>query len=392
GLFLYDHLSTRTTLPGSESVRLNGQSPLKSCFKQGFEYSDAWVDDARLVVLNAMALKERGGTVLTRTRAVSAVRDGEVWHIHLKDQLSGEERVVQARALVNAAGPWVTEFIHGRLNKQSSHNVRLIKGSHIIVPALYHENRAYILQNDDQRIVFVIPYMEQFSLIGTTDVEYTGDPASVHCSQEERRYLCRVVNQHFKKDISVEDIVWDYSGVRPLCEDESSDPRAVTRDYTFEIEDDQGKAPLLSIFGGKLTTYRKLAEHAMNRLACYFPEAGEAWTSHNRLPGAEIPARCIQQLKSHYPWLPEALAGRYCHSYGSLSYRILSNADSIEGLGRCFGAGLYQAEVDYLLRYEWVMEEEDLLWRRTKLGLFLTEPEKKELGSYIKQRLAFILD
>ena len=387
GLFLYDHLSSRTTLPGCRGVRFDTQSPLKSAFVRGFEYSDAWVDDARLVVLNAVSLRERGGQVYVRTKACSAIRVDGRWRIKLQDQITGREFVVTAKALVNAAGPWVTDFIKGGVEQETPRSVRLIKGSHIVVPRLHDEKRAYILQNDDQRIVFVIPYLDQFSLIGTTDVEYQGNPLDASCSEEEKQYLCAVVNRHYRKQISEEDIIWSYSGVRPLCEDESSDPQAVTRDYTFAVDDIQGKAPLLSIFGGKLTTYRKLAEHAMEGLVQYFPDIGSAWTASSRLPGAQDVGQCVEQLKNHYHWLPDEIIQRFSVCYGSLSYRILAQSESLSQLGEYFGGGLYQAEVDYLIRDEWVRTCEDLLWRRTKLGLFLDQAEQEKLSVYIAHNL-----
>ena len=383
GLFLYDHLSTRSTLQGCEAIRFNADSPLKSSFNRGFEYSDAWVDDARLVVLNAMDLRERGGDVFTRIKAVAGYREKGIWHVELVDQLTGTEWKIRTRSLVNAAGPWVTRFIESNLKQNTPRKVRLIKGSHIILPGIHQENRAYILQNDDQRIVFVIPWLDQFSLVGTTDVEYHGDPNSVCCSDEEKEYLCRVVNQHFKHQVSTEDIVWSYAGVRPLCEDESSDPQAVTRDYTFEMEDEAGRAPLLSVFGGKLTTYRKLAEHAMNQLSNYFPQAGEAWTRTNRLPGAQSFRDCRDQLALRYPWLPEEMVQRFCRCYGSLSFRLLSQAGSVEDLGRHFGSDLYQAEVDYLIGNEWALSVEDIIWRRSKLGIYLDSGTQETLSAYL---------
>ena len=393
GLFLYDHLSTRTTLPGCESVRFDSRSPLKNSFSKGFEYSDGWVDDARLVVLNAMSLRERGGEVFVRTKASSAIRVDGHWCVVLQDQITGKERKVIAKVLVNAAGPWVADFIKGGLQQKTPRHIRLIKGSHIVVPRLHDEDKAYILQNDDQRIVFVIPYLDQFSLIGTTDVEYQGNPLEASCSEEEKQYLCSIVNEHFQKQVSVEDIIWTYAGVRPLCEDESSDPQAVTRDYTFEVDeadkmdDAQGKAPLLSIFGGKLTTYRKLAEHAMNSLMQYFPGSSSPWTASSRLPGAQAVTECEAQLRSQYSWLTEKMIKRFSVCYGSLSFRILAQSESLSQLGENFGEELYQAEVDYLIRDEWVRTAEDLLWRRTKLGLFLDEHEKERLSTYIEHKL-----
>ncbi|OED41975.1 glycerol-3-phosphate dehydrogenase [Endozoicomonas sp. (ex Bugula neritina AB1)] len=385
GLFLYDHLSSRTTLPGCKNVQFDERSPLISSFNRGFEYSDAWVDDARLVVLNAISLRERGGDVFVRTKACSAIRENGYWRVVLQNQITGEERTITARVLVNATGPWVTDFIKDGVQQKSSRRIRLIKGSHIVVRKLHDEDRAYILQNDDQRIVFVIPYLDQFSLIGTTDVEYKGDPSEVGCSEQEIEYLCAVVNRHYQKKINSEDIIWTYSGVRPLCEDESSDPQAVTRDYTFEVDDAEGEAPLLSIFGGKLTTYRKLAEHAMDSIAGYFSEIGSAWTASSRLPGAQDVGQCATQLKQQYDWLPDSLIQRFSTCYGSLAFHILAQCESVSDMGEYFGGGLYQVEVDYLIRDEWVHTVEDLIWRRSKLGLFLNEVEQKKLSVYISQ-------
>ena len=387
GLFLYDHLSARSTLPGCQSVDFNNLSPLKTNFKKGFEYSDAWVDDARLVVLNAVSLRERGGDVFSQTKACAAQRKDGLWSIELRDQLTGMKREVSAKALVNATGPWVTRFIQEGLQEKSPRKVRLIKGSHIVVAKIHDEDRAYILQNDDQRIIFVIPYLGEFSLIGTTDVEYNGNPLTVRCSDEEKTYLCRVVNQHFKAQVHPEDIVWSYSGVRPLCEDESSDPQAVTRDYTFDLSDVSGKTPLLSIFGGKLTTYRKLAEHAVDKLASYFPETGSAWTAGSRLPGAQPVKQCRAQLKAQYPWLKNDICWRFCRCYGSLSFLILAQVKSIDDLGEYFGAGLYQVEVDYLMSNEWACSVDDIVWRRSKLGIYLDQSELDNLGAYIQTRL-----
>ena len=382
GLFLYDHLSKRNSLKGSRRIAVSADSPLKDHFKTVFEYSDAWVDDARLVLLNAQGVREHGGTIRTRTKVVSAARVNGVWQIELADQLTGKTTQVTARALVNAAGPWVTQML-AKLPSTTDKKMRLVKGSHIVVPQVYQGRQAYILQNSDKRVVFVIPYLDRYSLIGTTEVEYSGDPAGTTCSVDEREYLCQVVNNHFKKSVSVADIVWDYSGVRPLIEDEASDARTVTRDYAFALEDDSGQTPLISVFGGKLTTYRRLAEHILERLGPYFPEAGGCWTGNSQLPGAQQADRCLADVQQRYPWLPQAIAVRYVHSYGALTHQLLAGKASIDELGIDFGAGLYQHEVDYLIRNEWVMQADDLLWRRSKLGLFLGSEETARLADYI---------
>lgn len=390
GLFLYDHLSSRVSLKGSESITFNENSPLLPEFKKGFEYSDGWIDDARLVVLNAMELQRLQGQVLTRTEAVSAKRESNCWKVSLKDNVTGRCWTIRCKALVNAGGPWVQTFLESGLKQQSPRTIRLIKGSHIIVPKLHNESRAYILQNQDGRITFVIPWLDHFSLIGTTDIEYTGNPNCVSCSEEEKNYLCEVVNQHFHKTITVKDIVWSYAGVRPLCEDESSSPQAITRDYTIELQDSGNGVPLLSVFGGKLTTYRKLAEAAVVKLSDYFPGITAPWTAENVLPGGEgfeSIALFSRQLLISYSWLSDTLAVRYSRQYGSLSFRLLENVQCIDDMGQHFGADLYAVEVDYLIMNEWAYQLDDIIWRRSKLGIFLTRAEKGLLNDYLEYRL-----
>jgi len=386
GLFLYDHLAKRNTLKGSHSIRFTKGSPLVPEIRKGFEYSDAWVDDARLVVLNAIAARDKGARILTRTRCVHAERrathNAPLWDVTLENQLTGERQTVSAKALVNAAGPWVTQFFDAALETPPPKQIRLVKGSHIIVPRIYSDPEAYILQNTDNRIVFVLPYEGQFSLIGTTDVEYQGDPASASISKDETEYLIKVVNAHFKAKIQAEDIVASYAGVRPLLEDEANSPAAVTRDYTIELEQPLEQAPLLSVFGGKITTYRKLAEAAVDRLADCFPQMSEHWTASVRLPGGDFDrqANLCQTLQQQYPWLPSQIVKRYVRSYGTLSHQILAGCDSLEQLGEHFGAGLYQREVEYLIRDEWALDLKDILWRRTKLGLSLSSEQRARLA------------
>ncbi|MGI9276772.1 MAG: glycerol-3-phosphate dehydrogenase [Endozoicomonas sp.] len=394
GLFLYDHLSLRKSLQPSSSVHFGNDSPLHPVFRKGFEYSDAWVDDARLVVLNALELQRRNGEVRTRTRAVNAAREDSVWRLSLFDEITGEESVVYSRALVNATGPWVKSFFESGLKRESPRGVRLIKGSHVVVPRIHSEERAYILQNEDNRIVFVIPWLEDYSMIGTTDVEYPGNPSETACSEEEKKYLCDVVNEYFKQQISPEDIVWSFAGVRPLCEDESESAQAVTRDYTIEIENEQGQAPLLSVFGGKLTTYRKLGEAAVNRLAEYFPNAGAAWTRDNVLPGGEgfsASEGFVAQLRKTYHWLPEKLVRRFSQNYGGFAFRLLDTAGSMEDMGEHFGGGLYAIEVDYLICKEWAYSVEDLLWRRSKLGLSIDAEGVRKLERYLARALPVLV-
>jgi glycerol-3-phosphate dehydrogenase len=386
GLFLYDHLGKREKLPGSHSLRFDSDSPLKSEMTHGFEYSDCWVDDARLVVLNAMAAREKGAHVHTHTRCVSARRSKGLWHVHL-ERADGSLYSVRARTLVNAAGPWVARFIKDDLKQKSPYGIRLIQGSHIVVPRLHDGEHAYILQNEDRRIVFAIPYLERFTLIGTTDREYQGDPAKVAITEEEIDYLLQVINAHFKQPLTRADVLHTYAGVRPLCDDESDEPSAITRDYTLALSAGAGEPPLLSVFGGKLTTYRKLAESALAQLATYFPKLGPSWTATNPLPGGEgMSSReaLVEALRAQHSWLPANLARRWAVTYGSRSWRLLEGAQSLEDLGERIGADLHAREVDYLCNEEWAQDAADILWRRTKLGLFLGPAEQERLARYLQ--------
>jgi glycerol-3-phosphate dehydrogenase len=387
GLFLYDNLGRgRRTLPGSRRVNLKHHEsgpPLRDEFHTGFVYSDAWVQDARMVVLNAMDAMERGATIYTRTRCVSASRDADGWTVEL-EFAHGQRSTVRAKALVNATGPWAVQFLDQVAKVGHDHALRLVKGSHIVVPRLFEHEHAYIFQQPDRRIVFAIPYEHDFTLIGTTDVEYRSDPAAPHIDEEETRYLCDAANRYFKRSIAPADVVWSYSGVRPLLDDEQGNASEVTRDYLLEL--DQQGAPLLNVFGGKLTTYRKLAEEAMDRLAPVFPSATDAWTSKGHpLPGGERQdVETLQrELQSAHPWLPEKLVWRLVHSYGGRTMRILGQARSLQDLGEHFGANLYQAEVDYLRAMEWAVEAKDILWRRSKLGLRFNPEQVARLTAYL---------
>ncbi|MQL49138.1 glycerol-3-phosphate dehydrogenase [Photorhabdus khanii] len=389
GLFLYDNLGKRVSLPSSKGLKFGANSVLKPELVRGFEYSDCWVDDARLVVLNAQEVKKHGGEVHTRTKVTRAWREQDGWMVEAEDLRTGKTHTWRAKGLVNATGPWVKEFFDDGLKLKSPYGIRLIKGSHIVVPRVHDEPQAYILQNEDNRIVFVIPWMDEFSIIGTTDVEYKGDPKEVKIDDQEINYLLEVYNNHFKKQISREDIVWTYSGVRPLCDDESDSPQAITRDYTLDIHDEQGKAPLLSIFGGKLTTYRKLAEHAMEKMIQYYPNAGEAWSKNGQLPGGNLEG-CDRDgyarlLRKRYNWLPEGVAVRYARTYGSNSELILQGANNLADLGEFFGQGLYEAELCYLVNNEWVVELDDAIWRRTKLGMWLNEEQKQRIAVWLTE-------
>ncbi|HBD23166.1 MAG TPA: glycerol-3-phosphate dehydrogenase [Oceanospirillaceae bacterium] len=385
GLFLYDNLSKLKTLTGSAGIKFDASSPLVKEIKKGFEYSDAWVDDARLVVLNAVAAKEKGASIHTHTRCVHAERKADLWHITLEDQITGTQQVCKARALVNATGPWVAGFFNDALAEQAPKQIRMVKGSHIVVPKLHDQPEAYILQNEDGRIVFVIPYEEEFSLVGTTDEDYIGAPEKSRISDAEIDYLIAISNSHFKHKISRDDIVHTFSGVRPLIDDDSTDAQTVTRDYSFEVDNPDGAAPLISVFGGKITTYRKLAESLVDKITDFFPNMGGSWTQNAPLPGGEFdgPYQLKLDLRIAFPWLPYSIISRYVRCYGTLSYAILQNANSIDSLGRHFGAGLYEKEVDYLVTQEWARTTDDIIWRRTKLGLFLQADGIKDLASYL---------
>lgn len=390
GLFLYDHLGKREKLPGSRSLRFGADSPLQPAISRGFEYSDCWVDDARLVVLNAIAAREQGAHIHTRTRCLSAQRINGQWLVQL-ERNDGTRFTIHAKALVNAGGPWVAKFIREDLKLDSPYGIRLIQGSHLIVPKLYDGENAFILQNEDQRIVFAIPYMERFTILGTTDREYTGDPSKVTITEAETDYVLKVVNAHFKKQTTRDDIIHTYSGVRPLCNDESDNPSAITRDYTLSLSGSAQEAPLLSVFGGKLTTYRKLAESAMGQLAPYFKQMGGSWTAKATLPGGEdmtTPQALAQAVSQRYGWLPAGLAQRWSITYGSRVWRMLEGVQTLADLGEPLGGGLYAREVDYLRREEWACEAYDILWRRTKLGLFTTADEQANVERYLQQATA----
>ena len=385
GLFLYDNLAKRVTLPASKGLKFSKDSPLVNNITKGFEYSDGWVDDARLVVLNAVAAQDNGATIKTQTKCIKAIRKNDIWLITLKNNLTGETYTVKSKSVVNASGPWVAQLFSQALALKSPQNIRLIKGSHIVVPRIHNEPQAYMLQNADQRIIFVIPFEEDFSLIGTTDVEYTGEPSEVKISEDEIQYLLTITNQYFKNKICRDDIVTTYSGVRPLLDDESVDAQAVTRDYTLEIEDINDKAPILSIFGGKITTYRKLSEAAVDKLIPYFKNIGPQWTAKSPIPGGNFENINIftDEVEKAYPWLPKKIRTRFIRSYGTRLFALLNNSSNISALGRSFGADLFEQEINFLIEQEWATNVEDIIWRRTKRGLYLTTLEVKEIAHYI---------
>jgi glycerol-3-phosphate dehydrogenase len=383
GLFLYDHLGGRELLPATRTLDLRSDpagKPLKpGDFTKAFEYSDCWVDDARLVVLNAVDAARRGADIRTRTRAVSAERRGDHWVLATEHVESGEREQIQARTLVNAAGPWVARTLSDVAKVETTARIRLVQGSHIVVPKLFDHDRCYIFQNTDGRIVFAIPYEQDFTLIGTTDQDYQGELGDIRISAEEITYLCSLANGYFARQITPKDVVWSYSGVRPLYDDGASAAQAATRDYVLAVDADDGQPALLSVFGGKITTYRRLAEHALEKLSPFLggnAAGNKGWTGREPLPGGEFPveriAAQVDQLINRYGFLSRPHAARLVRMYGTRAKDMLGAAQSAADLGRDFGATLTEAEVDYLMREEWAGRADDVLWRRSKLGLRLS--------------------
>jgi glycerol-3-phosphate dehydrogenase len=378
GLFVYDHAGGREKLAASQSVALAGTllgAPLRAGMQTGFEYSDCWVDDARLVVLNALDAAERGACVLTRTQLLSAREAGDVWLAQCRDSVSGATREIRARAIVNASGAWAAKLLAQGLGLHTTQRLRLVKGSHIVVRRRYEGDHAYLLQSPDKRVVFAIPYEQDYTLIGTTDLPYDGDPAQVRPEPAEVQYLCDCINRFLRVPVTTADVVWQYAGVRALHDEGGNgSAQTVSRDYKLELERRPGGAVALSVFGGKITTYRRLAELALEQLLPAMGHAGTApWTSQAPLPGGDLPQGDLQaftaQAIARWPELPAALLARYARLYGTRMGRLLNGARSVAALGEDFGAGLYRAEVDYLVGEEWARSAEDILWRRTKLGL-----------------------
>ncbi len=390
GLFLYDHLASRKRLPGSTGIDLRTHEagrPLQPGYGTGFVYSDGWVEDARLVTLNAVDAAERGARVLTRTRCERLERRDGTWTATLVTPAGGRT-VVRARAVVNAAGPWVQQFLDERSPVRAKHGVRLVKGSHVIVRKLFDHPYAYIFQNEDRRIIFGIPYERDFTLIGTTDVEYGGDAQAVAIDADETAYLCTLANRYFRQAITPADVVWSYSGVRPLLDDESSDPSSVTRDYTFELDTDG--PPILSVFGGKITTYRRLAEDAVAALLPPLGTKARAWTATAPLPGGDMPDAdfdaYVAALAERYPKIAAPLRYRYARAYGTRAERILGSARTEAQLGAAVLPGLYEAELDYLRGTEFARTADDVLWRRSKLGLHLPRDAGPRLDDWLSRR------
>ncbi len=384
GLFLYDHLGGRERLPGTRTLDLRRDAegaPIRDTFKTAFAYSDCWCDDARLVVLNALDAAARGAEIWLRTSLVAARRDAGAWVAELQTK-AGERRSVRARVIVNAAGPWVEDVVRST-GTNASRRVRLVKGSHLITRKFWDGPQAYLIQNDDKRVIFVNPYEGDYALIGTTDIPFDADADSVTISADETRYLLDALNKAFKRQLGDADIVHAFSGVRPLFDDAAANASAVTRDYMFQLDPEApgDAAPMLSIFGGKITTYRKLAEAALEKLSPFFPSAGGAWTADAPLPGGDMPNADYEtfraDLAKRFPELPEGLRTHFGRLYGTQALELLEGVRSVGDLGRHWGARLYDKEVAYLKRVEWATEADDFLWRRTKHGLHMTPGERE---------------
>jgi len=393
GLFLYDNLGGRKILPGTRSIDLRHDAagaPLKPGFTHAFEYSDCWVEDARLVVLNARDAAERGADIHVRTRCTSARREGDLWRLRLEGS-NGVVTEARARALVNAAGPWVSSFLGGAVGMNAPDKIRTVKGSHIVVEKLFDHDRAYIFQNADGRICFAIPYEQDFTLIGTTDADYQGEPGKVAISDAETDYLLSAASEYFQAPVTRANIRWTYAGIRPLYDDGASKAQDATRDYVLKLDQKAGEAPLLSVFGGKITTYRRLAEAALEKLQPTFPTMKAPWTASGTLPGGDFPvnefATQVGTLAKKYPFLELREARRLVRAYGTRAQHVMGNARAPEDLGRRFGPSLTEAEVRYLMDQEWATSAEDIVWRRSKLGLHMTTAEQSALEEFVASLL-----
>jgi glycerol-3-phosphate dehydrogenase len=393
GLFFYDHIGARGELPGSRSVRLAGQGygePLREQITHGFEYSDCAVDDSRLVVLNALDAESRGASIHTRTQFLSAQRSNGRWLADCRDTSSDRDLQFSARAIVNASGPWVDRVLQNFPGTRSDSRLRLVRGSHIVVPRLYNGAHAYLLQNPDRRVVFTIPYEGAFTLIGTTDVPCQSAPETPEATSEEIGYLCDTVNSYFRTAVTPRDIVWTYAGVRPLVDDDAAEVSKVTRDYRLELSAEQ--PTLLSVFGGKLTTYRRLAEAVLDKLYPFIGGSRQSWTDRTPLPGGDLPRgdfdAFLEEVQRRWGFLPQGLALRLARAYGTRIEAVLGTAGSLADLGEHFGAGLTAAEVRYLIASEWALSAEDILWRRTKIGLHMTDAQRASVERHLDARVS----
>ena len=392
GLFLYDHLGGRKLLPPTRTIDMRRDpagKPLKKLFSKAFEYSDCWVNDARMVALVARDAADRGAVIRTRAKVTEARRENGLWRLTILDTASGGMTEEHARLLVNAAGPWVDRVLAETLGRKDARHVRLVQGSHIVIRKKFEDPRAFFFQNRDGRIIFAIPYEEDFTLIGTTDRDYDIDPHNVRISEAEIDYLCAAASEYFAEPVKRGDIVWTYSGVRPLFDDGASKAQEATRDYVIKADAPKGEAPLVNSFGGKITTFRRLSEAVLEKIGEHIGERGKPWTADAPLPGGDFAPTGfdaeVARLKADYPFLDRAHARRLTRLYGTRARTILGSAKSVEDLGRCFGADLYEAEIRYLMREEWALTAEDVLWRRTKRGLRLSSDEATALADFMRE-------
>lgn len=391
GLAMYDYMGGRRLLPPTKTLDLTRDvtgKPLKPGYRLGFEYSDCWVDDARFVVLNARDAADKGAAVHVRTKVTSARRDAGGWLVELDGEAGRQS--IRAKLVVNAAGPWVDHVITGAMGKNGAHNVRLVQGSHIVVHKLYDHDRCYFFQNSDGRIFFAIPYEDDFTLIGTTDRDYHGDPKDVAITPEETAYLLKAATEYFAKPVTEDQIAWTYSGVRPLFDDGASAAQEATRDYVLKVDGDAATGAAINVFGGKLTTSRRLAESVLEKIEDVLGKKGASWTKTSRLPGGEFEPLAFEaearRLAMDYAGMPPRLIRRLLRQYGTRARALLGTATSVEELGQHFGWDLYATEVDYLVANEWARTAQDVLWRRTKVGLRVSAEEVTRLEDYLAQR------
>ncbi len=392
GLFIYDHIGGRKLLPATTALDLKQDpagKPLKSIFEKAFEYSDCWVNDSRMVVLNARDAADRGADIRTRTSCIKAERDGDVWKVTTLDHNTNIEKTETARVLINASGPWVDEVLRLPLSDQAAQNVRLVQGSHIVVPKIFDHDRCYIFQNADDRIIFAIPYEQDFTLIGTTDHDFKGDLSNIKIDPEETSYLCAAASEYFEKPIVADDVVWTYSGVRPLYDDGASKAQEATRDYILRSDGDAGQVKLINVFGGKITTYRRLAESMLEKIEDAIGRKGSKWTAGATLPGGDFDQQkfdaLVDQYAIQFPFLERQTLWRLVRAYGTRTLKILQGVTKIEDLGEDFGAGLSECEVKYLIKYEWAQSADDIVWRRSKLGLRLDSAAIARLNLWIEE-------
>ena len=394
GLFMYDNIGGKISLPGSRTVMFPDakySAGLKPAIRRGFFYSDAQVDDARLTILNAVSAREHGADVRVRTRLVAGRREADAWQLTIRDVDRNTDQLVRARGVVNAAGPWVKDLLDHALQVKIQASVRLVKGSHIVVPRIHGHDHAYILQNADKRVVFVIPFEENFSLIGTTDVTVERVTDAANITAEETTYLVNAANRFLATPLRESDVVWSYAGVRPLYDDGSANPSEITRDYVLKVDEAGGKLPLLSIFGGKITTYRRLAEHALKELQPYYPAMTAAWTDTEALPGGDI-ASCeaeVADLMKSHPSLPIDYLRRLASRYGARTGKVLDGVRSMSDLGEILGRGatmLTEREIEYCIKHEWAIQPDDILWRRTKCGLHMDAAERERASAFIRTK------